>query len=106
MEAIPVQVSDDVTVMVEAANFGGEEDVGVGDLLSFEGVTNALEAVSSALAGTLKKVKPDKAKIEFGLKIGLESGKLTTLIVQNSGEANLKITLEWGSAANNNDEEE
>jgi hypothetical protein len=43
----------------------------------------------------LAKVKPKKASVEFSLKVGVESGKLTSLLVKGTGEGNLKITLEW-----------
>ncbi len=94
-EIIPVKVSDSVTVMVEATALGGEEDVGVGEILDFQGVTDAVEAIADAMTKTLDKVKPKKASVEFGVEIGVESGKLTTLLVKGSGKANLKITLEW-----------
>ena len=45
-EIIPVKVSDSVTVMVEATALGGEEDVGVGEILDFQGVTDAVEAIA------------------------------------------------------------
>ncbi len=94
-EIIPVKVSDSVTVMVEATALGGEEDVGVGEILDFQGITDAVEAIAGAMTKTLDKVQPKKASVEFGVEIGVESGKLTTLLVKGSGKANLKITLEW-----------
>jgi hypothetical protein len=48
------------------------------------------------LTTALKKVKPKKASVEFGLEVAVESGKLTTLLVKGTGTANLKIALEWG----------
>ncbi|MDJ0729484.1 MAG: CU044_2847 family protein [Crocosphaera sp.] len=82
-------------IKVEAINLGGETRVGVDDILDFEEVTDAIEAIATSITTTLNKVKPKKASVEFGVKIGVESGKLTTLLVKGSGEANLKITLEW-----------
>ncbi|MGK7894782.1 MAG: CU044_2847 family protein [Xenococcus sp. (in: cyanobacteria)] len=90
---IPVKVNDEITVMVEAKDLGGEQDVST---LSFQGITNTIEAVTQALATSINKVKPDKATVEIGFDITVKSGKLTTLIVENSGKANLKLTLEWG----------
>ena len=90
---IPVKVGDDLTVMVEARDLGGEQDVAT---LSFEGVTDTIEAVTQALATSINKVKPDKATLEIGFDIAVESGKLTTLIVDGSSKANLKLTLQWG----------
>ena len=90
---IPVQVNDDITVMVEAKDLGGEQDVST---LSFQQVTDTIEAVTQAIATSIDKVKPDKATVEIGFDITVKSGKLTTLIVEGSGKANLKLTLEWG----------
>jgi hypothetical protein len=94
-EIIPVQISDNVTIMVEADSFGGEEDVGVTDAFNFDEITQTIEAIANSITDTFNRVKPKKAQVELGLKIGVESGKLTTLLVKGSGEANLKITLEW-----------
>ncbi|HAC63147.1 MAG TPA: hypothetical protein DCF68_06300 [Cyanothece sp. UBA12306] len=93
---VPLKVSDRVTIMAEAVALGGEERAGVGDLLDFDGVTDAIEAIATSITGTFDKVKPKKAAVEFSLKIGVESGKLTSLLVKGTGEGNLKITLEWG----------
>lgn len=90
---IPVKVGEDLTVMVEARDLGGEQDVST---LSFEGVTDTIEAVTQALATSINKVRPDKATLEIGFDIAVESGKLTTLIVDGSSKANLKLTLQWG----------
>lgn len=43
----------------------------------------------------LKKVTPAKTTIEFGVSIGIESGKLAALIAKGSAEANLTVKLEW-----------
>ena len=95
-EIIPVRISDQVTIMVEATSLGGEEDVSVTDALNFSEVTNAIEAIANSVTETFNRVKPKKAQVEFSLKVGIESGKLTTLLVKGTGEANLKVTLEWG----------
>lgn len=93
-EIIPVQIDDDVTVMVEATLLGGEEDVAI-DIQPFQRVTNAVEAIARSVVQTIEKVKPEKASVEFALEIGVKSGKLTTLLVNGTGKGNLKITLEW-----------
>ncbi len=95
-EIIPVKISDRVTVMVEAASLGGEEEVGVEEAFNFTEVTDAIEAIATSITDTFNRVKPKKAQVEFSLKVGVESGKLTTLLVKGVGEANLKVTLEWG----------
>lgn len=93
-EIVPVQINNNVQVMVEATVIGTEEDVAI-DIRPFQEVTDAIEAITSAMVQTLEKVRPDKASVEFGIEIGIQSGKLTTLIVQGSSKGNMKITLEW-----------
>jgi hypothetical protein len=95
-EIVSLKVSETVTIKAEAIALGGEERVGTSELLDFQGVTDAIEAIATSITGTFVKVRPKKASVEFSLKIGVESGKLTSLLVKGTGEGNLKITLEWG----------
>jgi hypothetical protein len=95
-EIVPVQLADGTTVKIKASVLGGYEDVGAFDkLLPFEDVTNTIESVAGAMVKTLEKVKPDKASVEFGVEVGVESGALTTFLVQGTGTGNIKVTLEW-----------
>ncbi|MGF1486447.1 MAG: CU044_2847 family protein [Prochloraceae cyanobacterium] len=94
-QIVPVQINENITVMVEARGLGGEQDVS-SQLLDFEGVTDAIEALTGAIATTINKVKPDKATVELGLDIAVKSGKLTALLVEGTGKGNIKITLQWG----------
>lgn len=64
---------------------------------AFDGVRSALEGISNEVLSAMSKVKPKSAKVEFGIKVSVESGKLTGLLVQGAGEANLTVTLEWGA---------
>jgi len=57
-EFIPVKVGENVTLQVEAVSFGGEEQVGVGDVFDFESVTKTFEAIANSLTATFSnKVK-------------------------------------------------
>jgi hypothetical protein len=94
-QIVPVQLPDQVKIQVEATVLGGEEDVSF-RVQSFQGVIDAIESIASAMNAALQKIKPDKASVEFGLEMAIESGELTALLVKGSGTANLKISLEWG----------
>ena len=96
-EIIPVQINEELTVMVEAKALGGEEDVS-SKLLSFKPVTEAIEAITGNIAHAIDKAKPTKATVELSLEVGVQAGKLTTLLVSGSGKGNLKITLEWSKS--------
>jgi hypothetical protein len=78
---------------VETTVLGGEEDVSF-RVQSFQGVIDANESISSAMDAAVQKIKLDKASVEFGLEMAIESGELTALLVKGSGTANLKISLE------------
>lgn len=89
-------------IRVQATSLGGPERVGI-ELPSFKEVTDAVEGIARSVLVSLEKVKPRKATVEFGLEIGVESGKLTAIIVKGSGTANLKITMEWGEVNTSTD---
>lgn len=80
---------------MEIAIPSGEQDVAFGGL-SFNDVTDAIEGISTSLLQSLKKVRPRKATVEFGVEITAESGQLTALLVKGGGHATLKVILEWG----------
>ncbi len=61
----------------------------------FQEVSAAIESLSKEIAETLRKIKPDKANVNFGIDIGVDSGKLTDVLAKSSSTANLEITLEW-----------
>lgn len=94
-----IRLDDGTTILVESTALGREEeDVAFDPLaaLPFDHMTAAIESIAKAVIEPIKRVKPKKAQVEFGLAIGLEAGDLTALWVKGEGTANLKITLEWG----------
>jgi hypothetical protein len=88
------QLGDGAIVYIQATALGGEEYIS-SKLLPFTEVTETIKGIAKSMVETLKEVRPRSASVEFGLEVGVESGKLTTLLVKGSGTANLKITLEW-----------
>ncbi len=94
---VEAKLANGATVYIDATPLGGEADV-ARTIPSFDGVTQAIEGIADSLKGTLDRVKPRKASLEFGVEVAVESGQLTALLVKGSGTANLKVTLEWGEA--------
>lgn len=92
---VPVKLSDRIRIEVEAIDRGGEKRIGTEDIFDFQEVSDAVEAIAESLMSAFRKVKPHKASVEFGIKVVVKSGKLTTLLVEGGGEANLKVNLEW-----------
>jgi hypothetical protein len=94
-EIIKTRLADGKEVRVEALVIGGERDIAAKGLPSFEGVTDTIESVSNTILATLAKIRPEKATVEFGLELAVESGVLTALIAKGTGTASLKVSLEW-----------
>ncbi|MFF0431332.1 CU044_2847 family protein [Streptomyces sp. NPDC004327] len=65
------------------------------DLPDLSGVTAALSSFAQQLGDSVHRAAPDRAVVEFGCQLGLQSGKLTALVVQGSANATLRVTLEW-----------
>ena len=103
-EVVKALLADGTSISIQATSLGGEERVAFG-IPPFKEVTDTVEALANAIVTTLKKVKPRAASVEFGVQVGIESGKLTALLVKGTGNANLKITLEWGEANGNSSSE-
>jgi hypothetical protein len=49
---IPVQVKENVTVLIEARAIGGEQEVST-TLFDFQGVADTIEAITESLAATI-----------------------------------------------------
>jgi len=92
---VKVDLGDGRIVAVEARNVSPEKPVGIADVLSFDGVANSIEAVAMRMTTALEHVRPDRAAVEFGVDVGVESGALVGLVVKGTGNATLKVTLEW-----------
>jgi Trypsin-co-occurring domain 1 len=95
---VPVDLGDGVTVYMEATP-RGRQKVGALKPVPIGEVMGSIEKIAKYLGDTLRRIRPRKASVEFGVEIGLQTGLLTALICQGSGKANLKITLEWGGEA-------
>jgi len=98
-EIVPTILENGAVISIEATRKGGEEDASAFNLTSipFDEITHAIEGVTESLVKTLQRVKPQRASIELGIAFGIESGTLTAVLVKGTGDANLKITLEWGN---------
>lgn len=68
------------------------------DALDLSGVRGTIEAIAGELAQAWEQARPDKATVEFSLKVVGKTGKLTGLLVEGGGEAALKVSLTWGGA--------
>lgn len=96
-ERISLDLENGHTVQVDVTSTG-RQNVAF-ERKAFKDVTETLEGIVNELATTIHKAMPTKAKVKFGIDVGIESGQLTAAIVKGSGKANLEITLEWDRTA-------
>lgn len=68
-------------------------------VLPFDGIVDSVAAVASAMTEALRRAKPEEAEVQFGVDIGVESGKLTSLLVKGSGTATLTVRLLWKASS-------
>jgi hypothetical protein len=94
-DAVPFKLPNGVTMYVEVARTAGYAKVAGGELPTFQSVTDAIEAIGTMLGDTIRKLRPKKATLSFGVEVQVEAGKLTALLCKGSGKANLNIALEW-----------
>ena len=61
---------------------------------SFEGALEKIKFVAEAIITELHSLsyKPDKAEVEFGVKLSADAG---AIIASTGAEANFKVTLTW-----------
>jgi len=98
---VPVRIGER-TVYVEAVSLEDEEEVAARlfALDDFAGSIGAVtDAVVDGVSAGLRKVRPNKVAVEFGCEIGVESGKLTAILVKGTAKANVKVTMEWTPGA-------
>jgi hypothetical protein len=95
-QVVRAKLADGTVVQIESRATGPvESDVAAAGPMDFDNVVGSVKSISAALLDGLKTISPDKATLEFGVDVGVESGALTALLVKGTGSATLKITLEW-----------
>jgi NTP-dependent ternary system trypsin peptidase co-occuring protein len=94
---VKAELPDGTIVWVEGTLSDPEADVSIGKIFSFQGVVDSVRSVADAINTALKEAKPDRASVEFGVDMSVDSGALTGLIVKGTGGATLTIRLEWGA---------
>lgn len=94
---VPLRVGEH-TIYLEVTRLDQEEEVAF-RAISIEDFAKSVgavaESVTDALVRGLKRVRPDKVVVEFGCELGMETGKLTAMLVRGSAKANLKVSMEW-----------
>jgi NTP-dependent ternary system trypsin peptidase co-occuring protein len=75
---------------------GGPVDVGLASrVIDWSELTDAIKAVGGDLWQALEQVAPHRAWVEFGLTLGVKSGKVAAMLVEGDAQASLRVRLEW-----------
>ena len=95
MEKIKVLLEDDTVLFFEIEEIQGEEPVGGMDIFKLDDFVSTIGHFANLVYDKIAKTHPSNFKLEFGVEVGIESGKLISIITKASGKGNLKATLEW-----------
>lgn len=74
-------------------------DVGLRDRLKLENLGETVRSVATSVHHSVSGMKADKVAVEFGLELALEPGGVVAVLASGGVKAALKVTLEWGTAA-------
>jgi Trypsin-co-occurring domain 1 len=58
-------------------------------------VTSSIEHVSRDVLDAVRRAGPQKATVELGFGLAIESGQVVALFGKGRGETSIKVTLEW-----------
>lgn len=93
-----VELSNGAKLRIERATVGERDVAAVSYKNSFAEVLPAITGLCEDLSTALKSVRPDKASVEFGIKLEFETSGLLAVLCSSSASADLKLTLEWSNA--------
>lgn len=93
-EIVPVKLDNNSKIFIQILRKSGDEDVAFSEL-AFSNIMKSVPDIAGALYKAVDAISPQKVSIEFGLSMGIESGQLTTILVQGTGSANVVIKMEW-----------
>lgn len=90
-----VKAGDAIFLVELAESSGGPSTASVVNALPFDGVRETIEGLAAEFARAYRAVRPEEATVEFGLSLTTKTGRLTGLLVEGGGTANLKVTMKW-----------
>lgn len=91
---IELQLSNGAKVLAEVRTGDREEEVAWRALKLGE-ITGSIKGLVEDLTKPLSAAKCDKLILEFGLDLAVDQGTLTSLLVNASATASIKVSMEW-----------
>ena len=102
-EIVEVELADGTVFNAEVAVPSGIGDVGAWDRLPIAEAKQSIESITGWVVNSVRAAlpdTPDKFGLEFGLKLAVKTGKLTSVLAEAGGEASVTIRLEWERSRN------
>jgi hypothetical protein len=94
-----VKLDDGETMVIVAKPVGGMP-VGAKEIVAnLSTIAASIERVSAAMLGAVKKAGPNKATVELGFALAIESSHVVALFGKGRGEASISVILEWSRDA-------
>lgn len=94
-----LQLSNGAELAIESAR---QTERDVSDVFASDQLAKVLPAISGLcddILSALRSAKPDRATVEFGIKLEFETSRLLAVLCSANAAADLKLTLEWASAS-------
>lgn len=105
-EIVEIALPEGRTMLARIQRQGGPVDVGLASrVIDWSEMTDAVVAVGGNLWRALEQVAPHRAWVEFGLTLGVKSGKVAAMLVEGDAQASLKVRLEWNPSPATEEEE-
>lgn len=92
---IPVQLADDVTMVVVADQVGPSLVADRAVDGRFAQVTASVERVSTDVLDAVRRARPTAATVELAFGLAVEEGRLVALFGKAKADASITVTLEW-----------
>jgi len=99
-DIVEIKLDNNTTILAEVLvknNNGREKIASEIAEKKFSDFSNTVGKIASETLKPLKQINAKKLTIKMGMNIGVESGKLTALLVEGSANANIEITIEWSN---------
>jgi hypothetical protein len=94
---VPIELPDGTAILAEVTTTGSGGDASR-RRLRLDDIRGDIARISQFLSESLAEALPDPPRrygVEFGLKLGVETTGLTTILAKATGEASVVVKLEW-----------
>jgi len=96
-ELVEVELPDGQVIWADVRPETGPRDVGLGQRLKLDGLSEVLRAVATNVQDGVRAVRPDELTVEFGVELAVTPQGLVAALSGASGKATVAVTMKWQS---------